>query len=338
MGAADVRDAARGVSLLDARRRAEDTVMASSRRGVALSLLVLYTLRSTTYFAVRVAVGSIPPFTLGAVRFVIAGAVLYALARSRGHAPPDRRTLATCAVVGILLFVGGLGGAAIVSQRVPSGLVALAFGGVPLWVTSLDHLVPGRDRGAPSATRSQAIAVAIGLAGVGLVALRGGLAAEPGAALTLVAATASYALGTVIARRVRLGSPIMAAASYMLIGGLAFVVLALARGERVPTPVPAAALAALGHLVVLGSIVAYTAFAYLMKNASAAVSTSYAYVNPALALLVGAAFGGERLGAVDVAGVVLVCGSVFMMLSAKSTPAAADAAGLPARLRWRRPA
>ncbi len=228
------------------------------------------------------------------------------------------------------LLVTGMGAAAVGIKRVPSGLAALVFGSVPLWTSLIDRLLGGKLR------RSEVLGLAIGFAGVAVVSLRGGLAADPIGALILLGAAASYALGCVATRRLGLPAGIMGTAAQMLTGGALLTALSFAAGERLVTP-SARALGAMVYLVVLGSLLAYVAFGYLLRNVRPALATSYAFVNPIVALALGAALAGERFTRADLVGLGLVlCAVSLVALGARRRAARAVApeirslAGAPA--------
>jgi drug/metabolite transporter (DMT)-like permease len=194
------------------------------------------------------------------------------------------------------------------------------FGAVPLWTAVFDRMRGGRLRGLEIA------GLAVGFAGVALVASRGALRAEPlGAALVALAA-ASYAFGLVATRRVALAPGVMGTASQMLTGGAMLAALSLARGEPIALP-PARAAWSLGYLVLLGSVAGYSALGWLLRNTRPALTTSYAYVNPIIALALGAALGGERFAGADYAGLVLVLAAVTLVGWASRSPRAASPSG-----------
>lgn len=273
---------------------------------ITLCLGVLYAVWGSTYLAQRLVVASFPPLAMAAVRFLVAGGALYALLRLRGAAAPSARAWRAAALAALPFMVLGMGGVAIAMRRVPSGLCALVFGSVPLWTTLLNRLWGGR------LSRAELAGLALGLGGVVLVSLRGGLGADPAMAALLVGAALSYSLGAVLTRRLPLASGGMGTASQMLAGGAMLLVASVARGERPGVPTLPAALA-LAYLTVFGSMLAYSAFGYLLRNTRPALATSYAYVNPIIALALGAALGGERVGAADVAGLTLVLSAVALV-------------------------
>ncbi|MFT3768986.1 MAG: drug/metabolite exporter YedA [Minicystis sp.] len=271
-----------------------------------LCLGVLYVVWGSTYLAQRIAVGSIPPLQMASVRFLISGSLLYALLRATGAEAPTAAAWRAAALTALPLMVTGMGTAAVAIARVPSGLAALVFASVPLWTALFDRLRGGRLRGL------EVVGLGLGFAGVLLVASRGALRAEPVGAALVAFAAASYAFGCVATRRASIAPGVMGTASQMLAGGVMLAVASVVRGERVATP-SASALWALAYLVVLGTVVAYSAFGWLLKNARPALATSYAYVNPIMALGLGAALGGEQFARADYAGLGLVLVAVALV-------------------------
>ena len=270
------------------------------------SLGVLYTVWGSTYLAQRVAVTTFPPLQMAALRFVVSGALLVAFLRARGNPLPNAREWRAVVLSAVPLLVTGMGTAAVGIKRVPSGLAALMFGSVPLWTSLLDRLLGGQLR------RSEILGLAVGFAGVALVSLRGGLAADPVGALLLLGAAASYALGCVATRRLGLPAGIMGTAAQMLTGGALLLAVSFAAGERFILPSPRAA-ASLAYLIVFGSLLAYVAFGYLLRNVRPALATSYAFVNPIVALALGATLADERITTADVLGLALVLAAVGLV-------------------------
>lgn len=271
-----------------------------------LCLGVLYVVWGSTYLAQRIAVAGIPPLRMAALRFLISGGLLYAGLRAGGAPSPTWSAWRAATLSAVPLMVTGMGTAAVAMARVPSGLAALVFGSVPLWTALFDRLSGGRLR------RLEIAGLGLGFAGVALVAARGALRADPAGAALVVFAAASYALGCVATRRAPLAPGLMGTASQMLAGGTILALASLARGEAFSVP-DARAAGALVYLVVLGSLLAYSAFGWLLKNARPALATSYAYVNPVVALALGVAFGGERPASTDYAGLGLVLGAVALV-------------------------
>lgn len=302
--------------------------MLPDRRRTLLTLVslgILYTVWGSTYLAQRVAVSSFEPLQMQGLRFVIAGGILYTVLRVRGTRAPSAAEWRAVALSATPLLVFGMGGGAIGIKRVPSGLAALVFGSVPLWTSLFDRLLGGRLR------RVEVLGLAVGFTGVLVVSLQGGLSADPTGAAILLGAAASYALGAVATRRSRLPAGLLGTAAQLLTGGILLLLISVVKGERLPaTPAPRA-IFALAYLVVLGTLVAYAAFGYLLRTVRPALATSYAFVNPIVALGVGAVLAGERFGTADLAGLALVLSAVGLMAwgARRGAGAAARAVEVP---------
>jgi drug/metabolite transporter (DMT)-like permease len=269
---------------------AEQSASSSRQRARGLlALLAVYLIWGSTYLAIRFAIESIPPFLMLATRFLIAGGVLYLFLRLRGAPAPGWKQWAGSAAMGTLLLAGGLGVAAFAEQWVASGLVALAAAAVPLWTA----LFAGLWGQWPA--RREWIGLAIGFLGVGLLNLEGGVRASPLGAVLLLIAPISWAFGSVWSRRLPLPSGLMSSATEMLTGGAVLLVLGLALGERVTAQPTGQSWLALGYLVIFGSLVAFSAYGYLLRSVRPALATSYAYVNPVVAIALGVGLDSERI-------------------------------------------
>jgi drug/metabolite transporter (DMT)-like permease len=285
--------------------------------GVVVALLAVYVIWGSTYLAIRVVVThGLPPLLGMGVRFLVAGLLLAAVLRLRGGAGSLRVTsaqLRSAAVVGVLLLFGGNGFVAVAEQILPSGLAALLVSTTPLWLVVLGLLTGERAR------RASVAGTLVGFAGTAVLARpggQGGGVAWWGAAIVLFA-TLCWASGSLYSRhQPRPADPFVSSAYQMLIGGLVLSLAGLARGEAArvdPASVPAAGWWALAYLVVVGSLVAYTAYFWLLGSAPLQLVSTYAYVNPVVAVALGWALLGERVtvpvvvgGALAVAGVVIV--------------------------------
>jgi drug/metabolite transporter (DMT)-like permease len=279
----------------------------ATRRGpLLLALAAVYIVWGSTYLAMRIAVEGLPPMLMGAVRFSIAGAILMAYLASRGHALPTVRQWIHALPVGGLLFVGGNGLVAIAEQSISSGIATM-----PLWMALLALASGERPR------RREWLGLAVGFAGV--VALSSGaeLRADLGASIVLLLSPLSWAIGSLLARRLPMPSGLMAAAAQMLAGGALLFVVSAARGERWPAAAPLDALLAVIYLIVFGSLIAFTAYSWLLRHARPAVATSYAYVNPALAVLLGAALGAEQVGWATLVATPLIVAAVAVIVLGK---------------------
>lgn len=264
------------------------------RRGppwVLLAILAVYFLWGSTYLAIRIALETIPPFSLGALRFLVAGGGMYGALRLAGAPAPTAAQWRTAALTGALLFVGGNGFVVLGEQWVSSGLVALIVGTMPLWAALFGGLA-----GQQAPSRREWLGLVLGFVGVAALQLGGSLGGAGAAALIVVLSPVCWALGVVLGRARPLPPGPMAAASQMLCGGAALLALALVSGES-PTLPSLRSTLALAHLIVFGSLVGFTAYAYLLRHARPAVANSYAYVNPVVAIVLGAALAGEQVTA-----------------------------------------
>lgn len=266
---------------------------------VGASLAAVYLIWSSTYLALRYVVDTCPPLLSAGARFVLAGALLYGWLRLRGAARPSLKEWASAAAPGSLLFLFGNGFVAVAEKEVSSGLAAVACAAMPV-LLAVFHAFGGER---PSGR--EWVAFALGFAGVFLLGA-GEMNASPGARAMLLCAPVGWALGSFLAKRLTLAAGLMGAATQMIGGGVACFIGGVVRGESVPARVPATALLALAYLVVFGSLVAFSAYSYLLKSTRPSVATSYAYVNPVLAVALGVAIAHERIAPTAIVATVLV--------------------------------
>ena len=260
----------------------------TSRLAVGLALFSLYVVWGSTYLAMRVAMESFGPFTMAAIRFLVAGVLMLVIARARGEALPTLRQWRNALLIGTLLLACGNGGVAIAEQSVSSGLAALMVAAVPLWM-ALFGGVWGR-----WPVAKDWVALVLGFGGIILLNVGSELRGSLGGVAVLMFATAAWAFGSLWSRRLDLPKGMMAAGAEMATAGLVLVVLSLLhRRASCRRRSPVGSIAALGYLVVFGSLVAYTAYLYLLARVPVPVASSYAYVNPLVALALGAAFSGD---------------------------------------------
>jgi drug/metabolite transporter (DMT)-like permease len=297
---------------INAREEVKKDIVASSapagsRFGVIVSLVALYLLWGGTYLGMRVALGSFPPFILAGVRFVIAGALLYLFLRMRGYPHPSRAQWIASTAIGALLLIGGNGGVVFAEQWVASGLAALGIAAVPLWAALFGGLF-GR-----WPNRVEVLGLGLGFIGVVLLNLENGLTASPIGAIALIIAPMSWAFGSIWSQRLSLPRGLMASAAQMLTAGVLLIPLGLTLGERVKSLPTMSSLWAMAFLIVGGSLVAFSAYGYLLRHVRPALATSYAYVNPVVAVGLGVGLAGEHITLMGLlamftilAGVVLV--------------------------------
>ena len=280
----------------------------TSRLSVGLALFSLYVIWGSTYLAMRVAMEGFPPFRMAALRFLVAGAVMLVVARLRGEPLPSARQWRNALAIGTLLLAGGNGGVAIAEQTVSSGLAALMVSAMPLWMALFAGLW-----GRWPATKDW-VALVLGFGGIILLNLGSELRGSPGGVGVLMFATAAWAFGSLWSRRLDLPKGMMAAGAEMFTAGWVLVALSMVRGEQLPAIIPARAVWALAYLVVFGSLVAYTAYLYLLARVPVAIASSYAYVNPVVALVLGAALAGERLPPALLVSLPLILTAIALVL------------------------
>jgi drug/metabolite transporter (DMT)-like permease len=298
-----------------------------------IALMVIYVVWGSTYMAIRIAVRELPPMAAASLRFVVAGVVMAAIAAAV-HRPwrwPSRRQWIDYSLIGVLLL--GLGNGLVMwsETRIPSGIAALIVATVPLWLTLFDGLRPG---GQPWTIRAW-IGTLIGLVGAAIVARpQGGVAAGhwPGI-VALQVATVSWALGALHSQSVRERLPLFTAAAVeMLAGSLALLGESLALRDdwgRLAQASPSAWLAIL-YLVVFGSLVGFTAFAYCLNELPAPTVGTYAYVNPVVAVALGAIFLHEPLSPTLLGGAALILVAVILTTTARIRRAPLRAVPSPA--------
>lgn len=300
---------------------------------IPLAFAAIYLIWGSTYLAIRFAVETLPPFLMAGVRFVIAGALLYTWARLRGEERPTALNWRATAILGGLLLLGGNGLVSWAELRVASGPAALLISTVPLFAVLLEWLGPRSIRvGAPS--RLVALGVVAGLIGIALLVGPGELLGSRidliGAA-ALVAAALSWSFGSAISRRLpQPASPILGTAMQMLTGGGLLLVTGTGLGELSrfdPGAVSAASLYALGYLIVFGSLLAFTAYVYLLQKVAVTKVATYAYVNPVVALVLGWALAGEELSSRMLIASTIILAGVILITTQRKRPQAAVAPG-----------
>ncbi|MEW9624547.1 drug/metabolite exporter YedA [Rhodanobacter geophilus] len=289
---------------------AANTAIDRSRLLVPLGLLALYVIWGSTYLCIRFALASWPPFLLAGVRFLIAGALLFGYLRLRGVAPPTGRQWRNAAVVGTLLLGLGNGLVCFAEERVSSGIAAVAVASMPLFAALFGRWYGHRPN------RRETLGLLIGFAGVIVLNLGGDLSGSRIAALALLVAAAAWAFGSVWSKQQDMPAGPMNTAAQMLCGSVALLLMGFGGGERLPAHPALHANLALAYLVVVGSLIGFSAYLYVLKHARPVLATSYAYVNPPVAVLFGMLLAGEHIGPLEVAGMaVILLGVVAITLA-----------------------
>lgn len=282
----------------------------SKRWIIVLAFAAIYIVWGSTYLAIRYAIDTMPPLIMAGLRFLIAGTLMYAWARRTAPAPTAAEWRAG-AIIGALLFLGGNGAVVLAEKTVPSGTAALLIAVEPLWVAMLDAL---RTRTRPDGLRVAGLLLGLG----GVAILVGPTAGGPlGGMILILLGSLTWAAGSIYglgAPRPR--SPAMSAAVPMLTGGAILLAVGTVRGEwggLSPAAFSTPSLLAFAYLIVFGSVVAFTAYSWLITNVSPTLVATYAFVNPVVAVFLGWALGGEVVtlrtvvgAAVIVSGVVLI--------------------------------
>ena len=278
---------------------------------IPLALFALYVIWGSTYLGIRYALESYPPFLLAGVRFLCAGVALYSFLRLRGMAPPTRLQWRNAAFTGLLLLGFGNGLVCFAEERVSSGIAAVAVASMPLFAA----LFSGMYGEWPN--RRESVGLTIGFAGVIVLNLGSSLSGSRFGALALLVAAMCWAFGSAWSRRREMPPGPMNTAAQMLCASIALLIFGFASGEHLPAHPTARATLAVVYLAVFGSLIAFSAYLYVLKHARPALATSYAYVNPPVAVLFGMLLAGERVGPYDLAGMAIILLGVLVITLAK---------------------
>lgn len=290
-----------------------------STLGVAAAFAAIYVIWGSTYLAIKYAVETLPPLMMAGTRFVIAGSILYAFVRLRGVPRPSRIHWKSTAIIGGLLLLGGNGGVVWAEQTVPSSVAALLITSVPIWMVLVEWLRPG------GAKPGLAVAAGVVLGFAGVVLLVGfdnigdGQRLDRVGALILICGSFCWSLGSVWSRSMKLpSSPLMVTSMEMLCGGAMLLAAGLTIGEASEISrdrISLLSVASLCYLIIFGSLVAFTSYVWLLKVSTPARVSTYAFVNPVVAVLLGVTVGGEPFGGKTVlASIVILAGVILITL------------------------
>jgi drug/metabolite transporter (DMT)-like permease len=289
-----------------------------TRLKIWLAFAAVYLIWGSTYLGIRFAIETIPPLIMAGIRFVAAGAILYVWTRMRGAQRPTLAHWRSATVIGLLLLLIGNGAVSWAEQVVPSGITALLVAGSPLWFVGLEWMQRGIR---PTA----GVIVGLMLGSLGIVVLVdpaklvGGQEVDILGASVLVIASFSWSAGSLYSRRAHLpSSPLMATGMEMLSGGIALLAFGLLAGELNGfnvEEVSTRSLLALAYLTVFGSLIAFSSYIWLLKVATPALASTYAYVNPVIAVFVGWLFADEPLTARVLLSAAIIVGAVAIITS-----------------------
>ena len=296
------------------------------------ALWVIYIVWGSTYLAIRVTVETIPPMASASVRFLVAGILMYGfllIRRGPQGVRVNLRELRACALIGGALLFGGNGIVSVAEQTVPSALTALIIAAIPLWVIVLRAVTGDR------VSRGTAIGIVLGFGGVALLVVPGSTegGGEGVGYLLLVVASFSWAFGSFLSGKLTLPKdPFTSTAVQMLCGGAILTVAALIGGELTgiePSSFSLSSIAALGYLVVFGSLLAFTAYTWLLQNGPISKISTYAYVNPVVAVFLGWLILSEEITLMIGIGALLIVTSVAFIVRNESRVARRVAAEAP---------
>lgn len=270
----------------------------SLRLQIALAFLSIYTIWGSTYLAIRFAIETFPPFLMAAIRFLIAGGALYTWMRLRGAQRPTRANWKAATIIGGLLLLGGNGGVTKAEQVIPSGLTAVLITIVPIWMALLELLQKNRVVPTPQVV----LGLVLGFGGVILLVGPGDLAGgglNPLWVGVLLFASLSWAIGSVYSRKASLPkTPLLGSGMEMLAGGVLLLLVSLVSQEWVgfqPSNISFLSLISFLYLLVFGSLIAFSSYVWLLTKTTTARASTYAYVNPVVAVFLGYFLAGEQL-------------------------------------------
>lgn len=276
------------------------------------ALFTLYIVWGSTYLAIRIGVESWPPLMMAGVRFLVAGLLLMLFLRWRGHALPTLKQWGAATLIGTLLLTMGNGAVTIAEHRqVPSGIAAVMVATVPLFTLCFGRLFGQHN------TRLEWGGIIIGLMGIILLNVGNNLVGNPSEALIILIGSATWALGSLWSARLPLPAGPMAAAAEMLTAGVVLFLLSMASGEQMTQFPSTASLLALGYLIVFGSIISLSAYIFLLNHVKPVLATSYAYVNPVVAVLLGIIFVGESLSLLQWIALTIILFAVVLVTLGK---------------------
>ena len=299
---------------------------APSRTSILAAYAAIYLIWGSTYLGIRFTIETIPPFLMGGVRFMIAGAFLYLLMRARGEARSSRIQWRSAAIIGALLILGGNGAVVWAEQFVPSGITALLVAVLPVWVVLIEWLGPAHTRPTPSVVAGLVIGM------VGIIVLIGPDALTPAGspmsgilkgAVVLMLGSLTWALGTIYSRHAPLPkSAFVATGMEMLCGGALLFLLSVATGEPMRfdlAQVSARSMIGFAYLTLIGSLVGFTAYIWLLDHQPASRISTYAYVNPVVAVFLGWAIADEPLTLRTLIAAAIIVGAVALITTARSS-------------------
>ena len=277
---------------------------------IVAALFCTYFIWGSTYLAIKFGIESFPPFMMAGLRFVVAGIILYTVMRALGSPNPSAKQWLAATAIGVLLPAVGNGTVTYVQQTISSSVAALSIATAPIWMAIFSSIWGHH------ISRQEWLGIAIGLCGIVLLNIGGSLHGDYTSAGLLIFAAASWSFGSVWSKHLDLPSGLMAPASQMLMGGIALMIASALNHEHYPSVISAKSWGAMAFLVVFGSLVAYSAYQYLLKNVRTLVASSNTFVNPVVAFAVGILFANETVTRTEYLALAVILVGVFLVLSA----------------------
>jgi drug/metabolite transporter (DMT)-like permease len=287
------------------------------------ALIAVYIVWGSTYLAIRFTIETIPPFLSAGLRFLISGAILYLWQRSGGETAPKKVEWRSAAIIGLLLLLGGNGCLVWAEQRIPSGIASLFIATAPLWMVLIDAIRPGGTR----ANWLTWLGVLVGLSGTALLANpwqahTTSSFLDPIGMAVLIFAALSWSVGSLYSRKASLpNSPLLGTGMEMLVGSLGLFILATITGEWSQFHLTAISLRSLGGLawlIIFGSGVGFVAYTWLLRNAPTPIVSTYAYVNPVVAIILGNLIANETLESLEIISALIIITGVVLITTART--------------------
>jgi drug/metabolite transporter (DMT)-like permease len=279
---------------------------------IALALFCTYFIWGSTYLAIKFGIESFPPFLMAGLRFVIAGVLMYLVLRAMGASNPTSQEWRGAGIVGFLLPAMGNGTVCFVQLTVSSSVAALSIATAPIWMAIFSSIWGHK------ITMREWLGIAIGFIGIVLLNTQGSLQGDVTSALLLLLAAASWSFGSVWSKHLAMPKGLMGAACQMLVGGLVLLGWSLLAGETWPSEISVKSWGAMLFLIVLGSLVAYSAYQYLLKTVRPLVASSNTFVNPVVAFAVGIWLAGEQVGMLEYVALAVILVGVFLVLTVEN--------------------
>ncbi|MEK9824724.1 MAG: drug/metabolite exporter YedA [Methylotenera sp.] len=277
---------------------------------IVAALFCTYFIWGSTYLAIRFGIESFPPFLMAGIRFTIAGAILYVVMRYLGAPNPTRQQWLGSSIVGLLLPALGNGTVCYVQQTVSSSVAALSIATAPIWMAIFSSIWGHKIQA------KEWLGIAIGLLGIVLLNFGGSFSGDFLSAFLLIFAAASWSFGSVWGKHLPMPQGLMASGTQMFTGGIALMIASAVTGETWPQVITAKSWAAMLFLIVLGSLIAYSAYQYLLKTVRPLVASSNTFVNPIVAFIVGIWLANEHVTKMELIALAVILVGVFLVLTA----------------------